>query len=141
MRLSVLKLAILLASLLAFMSIAKADPPTASDTTPVVVHGATPLAPIAPAWQQGRTYKFGDLANYDGWAFKAGTGATHKRPNVAAEDGWEKLNSCDDKSKGAVQCELGNQAEVTDTKGPAERDYAKVQQEMSKGKPVNAASQ
>jgi hypothetical protein len=134
-----LKSTALVTSLVAILSIAKADP--AQDATPVVVHGATPLALIAPAWQPSRVYKFGELANYDGWAFKAGAGSAHKRPNVAAEDGWEKLNACDDKSKGAVQCELGNQAEVVETKGQAERDYAKVKQEMNKGKPVNAASQ
>jgi hypothetical protein len=69
---------------------------------------ATPAAPIAPAWIVAHNYKYGELVNYDGWVFKAQSGSNRKRPSVAAEDGWEKLNPCDDKSKGAIQCAPAN---------------------------------
>ncbi len=80
--------------------------------TTVTIRAVTPLAPVAPAWQQDRTYKFGDLASYDGIAYRAKTGSAHRRPDPAIEIGWEKLNACDDKSKGAVKCEIGNQVEA-----------------------------
>jgi hypothetical protein len=138
MRLFNLKQSVFAASASMVFACAMADTPQAKDSaTPVVVHGATPLPLIAPAWDQGRTYKFGELANYDGWAFRAESGSAHKRPNVNAEDGWEKLNECTDKSKGAVQCELGNQAEVKDTQKDAQREYEKTKQDMTKGKPAN----
>ena len=91
------------------------------------------MTQIAPAWELGRTYKFGDFVNYDGFAFRAKTGSAHRRPDVSSDIGWEKLNPCDDKSKGAVQCEVGNQAAVTDTQGQAQAEYKKVKQDMTKG--------
>lgn len=77
----------------------------------ITVRAVAPLAPVAPAWQRDRTYKYGDLVSYDGIAYKAKTGSAHRRPDPALDIGWEKLNACDDKSKGAVKCEIGNQVE------------------------------
>ena len=112
---------------------------SASSSTTVIVEG-TSIKPrrVAPAWVQGRNYKFHDIVNYDGFAFQAGSGSAHKRPNPLADEGWEKLNACDDLSEGAVACEIGNQATTTDSQGAAQREYSKVKQDMQKGKPTSA---
>lgn len=85
---------------------------SAEEPAKVTVRAVGPLAPVAPAWQPDRTYKYGDLVSYDGNAFKAKTGSGHHRPDPATEVGWEKLNACDDKSKGAVKCEIANQVDT-----------------------------
>ncbi|HEY8024317.1 MAG TPA: hypothetical protein VIF60_07115 [Burkholderiaceae bacterium] len=132
-------LALLALTLCSLESTASAQ--TASPTTPaagtVVVQGAG-IKPrrVAPAWVQGRTYKFHDLVSYDGFAFQAGSGSAHKRPNPLADDGWEKLNACDDMAEGAVLCEAGNAATTTDSKEEAQREYSRVKQDMQKGKPT-----
>jgi hypothetical protein len=111
--------------------------PAASNANTVVVQGAG-IKPrrVAPTWVQGRAYKFHDIVNYDGFAFQAGTGSAHKRPNPLADEGWEKLNACDDMSEGAVLCEVGNQATTGDSKEDAQREYSRVKQDMQKGKPT-----
>jgi hypothetical protein len=85
------------------------QPAATEEPTTITVRSVGPLAPVAPAWQPDRTYKFGDFVSYDGIAYKAKTGSAHRRPDPATEIGWEKMNACDDKSKGAVKCEIGNQ--------------------------------
>lgn len=89
-----------------------AQAPSNEETATITVRAVKPLAPVAPAWQRDRTYKFGDLVSYDGIAYKAKTGSAHRRPDPALEIGWEKMNACDDKSKGAVKCEIGNQVDA-----------------------------
>ena len=111
--------------------------PAANAAGTVVVQGAG-IKPrrVAPAWLQGRAYKFHEIVNYDGFAFQAAAGSAHKRPNPMADDGWEKLNACDDMSDGAVLCEVGNQATTSDSKEDAQREYSRVKQDMQKGKPA-----
>jgi|GEM_PF-6080138 hypothetical protein len=92
---------------------------------------------VAPSWDQSRTYKFRDLVNYDGWVFQAESGSAHKRPNVNSDDGWVKLNPCDDQHEGAVLCEIANQARTTDAQTDAQKEYERVKQDMQKGKPAN----
>src|ERR1700739_4132201 len=89
-----------------------ADATSTEEPARITVRAVGPLALVAPAWQPDRTYKFGDLVSYDGIAYKAKTGSAHRRPDPAVEIGWEKMNACDDKSKGAVKCEIGNQIEA-----------------------------
>lgn len=114
-----------------------ASAPAASAPQTVNVQGVAPKPHrVAPAWDQGRAYKFRDIVNYDGWVFQAGSGAGHKRPN--ADDGWEKLNACDDLSEGAIQCEVSNQAKTGDQQNDAQREYNRVKQDMNKGKPTNS---
>ncbi len=89
---------------------------------------------VAPTCREsGREYKFGDLASYDGFAFKAKTGSAHRRPDKNSEIGWEVLNACDDTSKGAVQCELSNEEGVVDTKEEVKKIYKRAKQDMSMG--------
>ncbi len=142
---SALALASLAVSLCGVASIAAAQTaaqqpqanPAASAAGTVVVQG-TGIKPrrVAPAWVQGRAYKFHEIVNYDGFAFQAGAGSAHKRPNPMADEGWEKLNACDDMSEGAVLCEVGNQATTTDSKDDAQREFSRVKQDMQKGKPT-----
>jgi hypothetical protein len=84
----------------------------AEDTATITVRSAKQLAPVAPAWQPDRTYKYGDLVSYDGVVFQAKSGSAHHRPDAARQVGWERLNDCGDKSKGAIKCEIGNQVEA-----------------------------
>jgi hypothetical protein len=113
--------------------------PAASAPQTVQVQGAA-VKPhrVAPSWDQGRTYKFRELVNYDGWVFQAESGSAHKRPNVNSDDGWSKLNACDDTSEGAVLCEFGNQAKTTDTIAQAQQEFERVKQDMQKGRPVDS---
>jgi len=108
-RLSAVAAAIALPFLCILLSLQVA---AAEEPATITVRAVTPLAPVAPAWQRDRTYKFGDFVSYDGFAYKAKTGSAHRRPDPALEIGWEKMNACDDKSKGAVKCEIGNQVEA-----------------------------
>lgn len=112
---------------------------TAAGQQTVTVQGVAPQGhKVAPAWDQGRVYKFRDLVNYDGWVFRAQSGSAHKRPNVNDDDGWEKLNACDDLAEGSVLCEVANQAKTLDTEKAAQQEYNRVKQDMQKGKPANA---
>ncbi len=137
MRMPIFKYPMLALSLGAICSTASAEsPPLDQVTEPiaVTVHGATPLPLIAPAWQAYRTYKFGDLASYDGHAFRAKTGSAHRRPELSSQVGWEELNACDDKSKGAVKCELGNQSPVIDKQTAYRREF---EDERTRQEPEN----
>jgi hypothetical protein len=89
-----MKISLLIQSMLA-ISLGAVFSIAAADTAPLT----------APAWKEGGNYKFGAIVNYEGYVFKAESGSAHKRPNVAADDGWDKLNACDDKSKGAIPCD------------------------------------
>jgi len=131
-------LAGLMSSSFALAQNAQPAAPAASGQQTVQVQGAA-VKPrrVAPAWDQGRTYKFREIVNYDGWVFQAESGSAHKRPNVASDDGWTKLNACDDLSEGAILCELGNQAKTTDETKAAQQEYERVKQDMQKGKPAN----
>lgn len=67
---------------------------------------------VAPAWESGRDYKYGEFVSYGGFAFRAKGGSSHRRPNPDIEAGWELMNACDDTSKKAIECEEENQVET-----------------------------
>ncbi len=115
--------------------------PTAAAGSPqstVTVKGEAPKdRRVAPAWDEGRNYKFREIVNYDGWVFQAESGSAHRRPNINADDGWVKLNACDDLSEGSILCEVANQAKTTDAQSDAQKEYNRVKQDMMKGKPTS----
>jgi chitodextrinase len=122
MKTSILIQSMLALSLGAGFSIAMADDAAApAASAAVTVHGATPASQIAPTWREDHNYKFGDLASYDGLAFKAKSGTSHRRPDASSQVGWEVLNACDDKSKGAVQCEISKESVASD--GNVDKQY------------------
>lgn len=59
---------------------------------------------VAQPWKQGTFYHPGDLVNFQGAAYKALAGATHRHPDPGSEEGWRKLNDCDDKAVNAIHC-------------------------------------
>ena len=95
---------------------------------PIVVHVDGAARIVAPAWEQGREYKFGDFVSYDGFAFKAKSGSAHRRPNANSEVGWEMMNPCDDTSNKAIECEEENQVTAKDGKVDADMQYDKAKQ-------------
>ena len=133
-----LALAALAASQLASAQNAPAGAPAPAAQQTVTVKDTAPTPRrVAPAWDQGRAYKFREVVNYDGWVYQAQSGSAHKRPNPNADDGWDKLNACDDLSEKAIMCEVGNQAKTTDAANQAQQEYERVKQDMQKGKPAN----
>lgn len=89
-----------------------------------------PAQRTAQPWKQGHVYKPGDLANYQGAAYKALAGATHRHPDPNSDEGWKKLNDCDEKTAIAVRCLAENEQTKISDEELTKENYSNVQDNM-----------
>jgi hypothetical protein len=85
---------------------------------------------VAQPWKQGTPYHPGDLVNFQGGAYKALAGATHRHPDPNTDEGWRKLNDCDDKAANAVHCVSEELQTKISSEELTKENYSAVQDNM-----------
>lgn len=87
---------------------------------------------VAQPWKQGTPYHPGDLVNFQGAAYKAMAGATHRHPDPTTDEGWRKLNDCDDKAANAVHCVSQELQTKISSEELTKENYSAVQDNMTR---------